>query len=594
MFNDKENENLLITEEPALIVEKQSKQNKPQELEELLIVEQLIKDKSKFQNEGLFDYTNLKEVGNSDTGGKTGSRAMLGSDGKKVQFKPSFTRKKAFFQKVIKGNNDSENLIEVFAANIRNAIVKQHNESVDAKRGSNANIIEEETKETRINKIQELLDIKIVKSRGAGLEIASKWVTEDGATIESKFAPKADTSKTGRIKLIGDHIEPTDGTNEVQMKTVFNTPQKKYDFAFGLALALAIDDHDVNLGNFTSEKDRIIKIDFGKAFGTLVRGPSIIGGGIKNTQNTLLDSLNREKVASGKLGGSANKISRFYPGYMPNREFAKALADVSSATIAAKEEINAELKKVQDNLAEYNKTQHEADKTNLENSVKALARKVGCQIQPGDNINSMVEKLSEKLNQRTVDRAQEMKTVAKMMHLQVDIDELLKLNDKVNPEKIKEIQGKYNKLLADSIDQTPGTGIFHKQTRGITWVKNGNHKAIEGGLQSYITQRAAELDKEHSHAKDKSQKKDTFKENAIKINKSVLRDPKKQSFFSRLFDKLLLSQATIPDIKKQIIENSSGKITKIKNNTITNSNHHVHHAEDIKNKEAGQNYRERT
>ena len=175
------------------------------------------------------------------------------------------------------------------------------------------------------------------------------------------------------------------------------------------------------------------------------------------------------------------------------------------------------------------------DKTNLENSVKALARQVGCTIATNDKLEGMVANLTNKLKGQTETRAKEMRTVSKMMDLQVDIDELLKNKSEQHEkdEKIGAIQQKYNKLLADSINQNMPTGIFHKQTRGITWVKNGDHKPIKGGLQSYIMQRAAELDKEHSYTKDKTKDKEQFKKTAKEINKSksISPDLAKQSFF---------------------------------------------------------------
>jgi len=455
------------------------------------------------------------------TAGKTGSYRVQGkTTDKSYQLKNSILTSN-LTRRLKVGSTDVENLGEFIAAKVMNQLLDGN----DFKASPDVVLVSDEA--------------------NLGIKVASKYLDNATNNLEEDYIKNG----KGRVKFITS--EPRQGTNEVNINSEDNSIMLRKDLARGLAASIMIGDHDINPGNFmvvkdTSNNKRFVRIDFGKAFNYLLNAPKFLGGKTRNQHNQVLDYFNRENVAGIKLG-SPNKLFRFYPGMIPTKEMAHALLEMSETPQG---KITSGLKEAKNDLGSLQKNAHS------QKSLAAVAKNINKAPDRTLDQKATLEHTINAIGNFIDTNRQQMAVVGKIMDLQVKIDNLLK-NNSIEDKALQEIQKEY-----DGLKQTDG--IKHKQ--GITWIKtSSNNKAHKGDLQSYIKQRAAQLDKEENKGQSK-ETKNVIKNHAQTICGRVTKE-NHLSFSQKLFNRLfLVKKKNIPKPQSAAYEKQSCNTLQIVNN----------------------------
>lgn len=260
--------------------------------------------------------------------------------------------------------------------------------------------------------------------------------------------------------------------------------QAARDVQTNIALSALMGDHDVNPGNMIFAKgERVGRIDFGHAFNELIAGPKLFGGGgVRNTDNRILDFFNRESVSGNPLvsGQSDPKLWRDYTGAGHSAGMTQALRDVASSTEALDGLVQAKTQFV-DLLAELDSRGTPQAKKEIEDITQSLAKiskNIGAPID-ATKPDDVVREVFQKLDAFVRDGQTQMRQVADLSELQTRIDDFIKQSD--GGAKIPdEIQTAYDQLTDSSV----------KSSTGLTWMKTARDiPAFEGDLQSYIDKR---------------------------------------------------------------------------------------------------------
>jgi hypothetical protein len=445
-------------------------------------------------------YSEIKQAAGSaeKSGGLSGSlRIKLGE--KLWQYKFSlFNKKGADWRKSkVKGGTDHENIGELFSASIGNAI--------SSKKDSNRqDIFSINTPEVKFVG----LDPEAKKGKNYGISIASKYL-DDFKPFSSllKNIPyskikkdKDGNPKTKEISHVTIRFREK-GAEDVDFKQmkksklhplkeskihgyIYVTDSKmQQGICDALALNMLFGNADINSkGNLGKTKDgKIGAIDFGHAFNNLIHEDGILakglGGGGVHHSNGILDFINRDKLLGGR-----SKLWRDYEAVIPSEAFAKSLHNMADTKDEVRKGVQNAYEQMLALAGEYK------DKGNQQmfiDSLQRLNRNVGKEdITDYKNLTDLISKTTDNLEMFATTRCDQMKEVAQMMDLQVEIDKQLKKGT-VFPNILKDVQSQYDEIIID------------KPVQSITWVKTGaKDKPHIGDLSSYINIRQKQLERD--------------------------------------------------------------------------------------------------
>jgi len=258
----------------------------------------------------------------------------------------------------------------------------------------------------------------------------------------------------------------------------------RQDIADGMAINFLSGNHDVNPGNFLVTKenglDRARAIDAGKGFNKLLETTESLGGQIRNKDNRILDSLNRETVGHINSKQRVTKLWKDYEGLVPSQELANAFAKMGNA-----EGLQQGLEQARVNftaLVDQFKDNPKVVK-HITRSLEQINKNIdGYQITSNDP-KIIINQVCDNINAFYKNGQEQMKDVSKLINLQLDVDKSIKEPNN------KELQEKINKSYEELRTKK---GI--KSGEGIEWVKTSKDKpAFKGTVQEYIKERTKDL-----------------------------------------------------------------------------------------------------
>lgn len=433
-------------------------------------------DKS-YLNHSDFDINSAK-----NTGGLTGSKRVK-KDGINYQLKPSIKDNK-WTRRFKAGFVDKENFGEVIAATVSRALTG----SADIDK---AEVVPEVS---LVHKI----DQDVTKDR---VMVASKYLAnvEKGTIDEYAKHPEGGNLKTEKrhvkVSGIATKEKPIKDTWSIGGNGTENKQLRK-DLAKAIAVSVLSGDHDVNPGNMMILKDgdgkkRIARIDFGHAFNDLISYNMF--GGSKFSKNQILDFVNRETVNKFPAG-DISKLWRDYSDIIPSAEMAEAFKEMANSS-RMQEGVNAAKKQFQDLVNDLNKDP-EKNKETLEHIKKSLIaisdNVTNKKINSKMSVDQVLEQAFQNLSSFYQKGQEQMKDVAKLMDIQVKVDQMImdkKAGKSIDKDVIKDIKANYKEL-----EQNKANFIGKGAGKGIDWVKNEKkNKAFKGNLAEFIKQRSNEL-----------------------------------------------------------------------------------------------------
>lgn len=430
-------------------------------------------------------YTDFDTSNREYTGGVTGSARVKRNDGDYYQLKPSILSNN-FFRWLKAGGVDRENFGEVIASKIGKGMLDPGYELVP--------------------------DVSLSHdSDKKEVSVASKYLK--GAKVQTldDYAQDSlgDLSKEDRDK---SHVKFTDHENnnpdkrEFSLKGDANKNLRK-GLARSLAVSILVGDHDVNPGNMMVVDGNVSRIDFGHAFNDLLNAPTMFGGRVRNQENQVMDFFNREKLANFPPPGQQPKLWRDYPGIVPSQEMADALREMSESdklakgVESAKAEFKGLLNEIKQEAQEKNDTK-DALKTikHIRASIAEINKAIGAPpIPSGLNPEEYVDRAFDNIGAFCRKNQEQMMDVSKLMQMQVDIDNMLKLEasgQKAPKAQIDNIKSNYAEINQMS-------GIKNNDNKSITWIKTkADEPAFSGDLHNYIKHRSKQLGIEQGISKD--------------------------------------------------------------------------------------------
>lgn len=477
-----------------------------------------------YLNHSDFDVTSAQ-----NTGGLTGSKRVK-KDGINYQLKPSIKDNK-FTRRVKAGFTDKENFGEVIAATVSRAL----------------------TGSGDIDKAELVPEVSLVHQTDQGTNkdrvmVASKYLANvEKGTIDEY----AKHREGGNVQTEKRHVKVSGvATKEKPMKDTWGiggdgaeNRQLRKDLAKAIAVSALSGDHDVNPGNMMVVKDgngqkRIARIDFGHAFNDLI-SYDMFGGG-KFSKNQILDFVNRETVNKFPAGATS-KLWRDYSDIVPSAEMAEAFKEMANSP-KMQEGVNAAKRQFQDLVNDLNKDPEKNKETleHIKKSLIAISNNVSDKkIDPKMPVDRVLEQAFQNLGAFYQKGQEQMKDVAKLMDMQVKVDQMImdkKAGKPIDKDVIKDIQNSYKEL-----EQNKANLIGKGTGKGIDWVKNSKkNKAFKGNLEEFIKHRSNELGLGVEESKS--------------LRQGDFALPKKRNLIQRAFDQALESLG-IGQEKAKIISN---------------------------------------
>ena len=412
-------------------------------------------------------------------GGKTGSSAVKKGDDD-YQLKLSILD--APLERKLKARySDNENFADCIASKVLEFITGSNQENSPELIAQGTLVIDE-------GKQRILFASRHIKNlvEGATLEgYAKKQNLELWRTTPKNKHVKISFKKSGKAKNVF-YLGGDDPAKILMRK----------DVAKALACSMISGDHDVNPGNMVAftDKDgnvRVARIDFGHAFNDLLAGPKIFGGRARNTGNAILDFMNRDTLLHLDPTNQQTKLWRDYVDIVPSAELVEAFQEVSAKQKQCKagvrnacvhflgvlHELKKDAKKNKKVIKHMIKSIISINNTITDKHIHITTPHEDVLVQVFANIDHFYRENQKK-----------MKDVAKLMNLQIKIDQLLitkKNGEKLSDTLITELNQDYQYL---SIRK----GVRNKY--GIEWIKNSaNSKAFKGTLHDFIIQRGKDL-----------------------------------------------------------------------------------------------------
>jgi hypothetical protein len=400
-----------------------------------------------------FDLSDAK-----DTGGVTGSKKVT-IDDDNYQLKPSVLSSNIFRQ-LKEGWLDSSNIGELISSNLSSSIDQSY----------------------EIDKAELIPKILLVYDDSKKqIGIASKYLKGVQGTLD-------EYAEEQNVKITGKHVHISINKDGENILNIGDKPQLVKDLAYCISLSALSGDHDINPGNMiivkdNNNNDRIARIDFGHAFNDLVKYTNKFS--TKNINNDILDFFNKESIDSLPLGGIP-KLWRDYSGIVPSRELAESLKEVGQVS---NKTIKEGLKNSKESIAELIKNLEKISPKPIETivhikeSLIAINDKISNEKIDGGNLKYKIEKVFKNLESFYEKNQEQMVGVGKLMNMQLDIDQMIKMekSDNKETEKIDKLWSNIKKEFQDI------RNIQGRQGDGITWVKNDkNSEAFIGTLRDFI------------------------------------------------------------------------------------------------------------
>lgn len=522
------------------------------------------------QKPWILSYAGFKGAEVVSSGGVTGSGRASNKITKKFYQLKNSIKDAGIKRKLQDGGKDHENFGEVIASSVARSLTKSDIEG--SPQAAPKVFLVTDKERGRVLAASE----HFPEVQGTLDEYATK---KDGVKQPEKILKKATKKKKAKVKK--DHVKINFTEKSDPAKHQFGLAGSeraalRQDIADGMAIDFLAGNHDVNPGNFLITKengiDRARPIDFGKAFNKLLATSETFGGQIRNKDNRILDSLNRETVGHIKSKQRVTKLWRDYEGVVPSQELANAFTKLGNA-----EGLQEGLNQGKENflaLIDEFKDNPKVIK-HITDSLQEINKNIGGYEVTTRDPKTIVSQVFDNIGTFYKNGQEQMKDVGKLLQLQVDIDKSIKEPD--NKELKEKISKDYEELKNKK-------GI--KSGDGIEWVKSSKDKpAFKGTLEEYIKDRTAELNlqkegvkKENSKTKETSKPKTVGRERSNahidsslsgSDRSSISSEPQLQrkSTLRKLAEKFRSSNKNLTDKIKPLRSDSAEKPTNYKTST---------------------------
>jgi len=424
------------------------------------------------------DYKIFENSSATSVGGKTGSLRLQAEDGNYYQLKKSISNA-GLLRRVKAGFTDRENFCEVISSTIGRALTDSNN-SVE--------LVPEVSLVYDQDKKQVLVASRYLKGEGDVKDL-DKYAKEERSVQTKRKIVKV----TAKAENEGEFF-------------IGNDEQIKKDICKGMAVSAVVGDHDVNPANFVvvkyNNKDRVARIDFGHAFNDLLRFGRIVGGGLINKENQILDFLNRQAVSHFNPNRQRSKLWKFYKGLIPSLEMAEALQEVAYST-GLQDGIN-QARSSFDNLIVDLLADSQANSKVINHITKSLiainnnisSSKIRADLHP----QALVDLVFKNIEIFCRKNQEKMKDVAILVEMQANIDKMILDKSQIAPEMVEKIKSQYKDLLTKD-------GIKLSTGDGIKWVRTDEKiSPFKGNIENYIKHRSRVLHCDPSLSKDFSLK----------------------------------------------------------------------------------------
>lgn len=404
----------------------------------------------KVQNISFFD-----RKGSESTGGLTGSMKVKGNDNDNYQLKPSILDNKWMRKKKAKGT-DRENFGEFISACIAKGI---------------------------LDSPQTVPEVSLVYDKeNKRVLIASKYLKGELVRTLDQYA-----IETGLINNSGKkfHVSIVNTTPQKDNEVSLETPEFYHlsdTLCEAIAVSAIVGDHDVNPGNMmvitNGDNSHIGRIDFGHAFNDLLKAPEMFGGRILNSENSINDFLNREKVAGLN---AQSKLRRDYPGIILSEQMAKALIKIGQTPdVAIENGIEDAKESFQELINIMKKNQDIKGLIHLDNSLAEICKNfTDSEILDQKPVFKNIDKLFKDIEFFIKCNRDDALETGCLIKAQITINRLIQTE--ANIEEIKEIVKK----------SIPG---FFNDNETV-WIKESNGaQSFIGNAEKYITQKKVDFD----------------------------------------------------------------------------------------------------
>ncbi len=433
-------------------------------------------------SKGYEDYSMFADGPSESVGGVTGSVKVRAADNQDYQLKKSILDAK-FIRRVKAGPataTDQENFGEAIASMIGRALT--HSDSGFEFVPSVSLVYDQKNKRTLIAS-RYLRDVV-----GGDLNRYAK-VERKVKTKKSKVKITTDIAGEDELFIGGDHDQ-----------------QIKKDICLAIALSAIVGDHDINPGNLVVTKDshgdlRVARIDLGHAFNDLLRFGPVVGGGIRNRENQILDFLNRQVVTHINPASQQSKLWRYYKGIIPSLEMAESLREIANAPDLHKglNQAKASFASLVDDLLKDPKG-NAAVIDHIKRSLIAISDSISLnKISPDFHPQLVVDLVFRNIGNFCSENQKKMMDAAMLMEMQANLDKMI--YDKSHGIPVE--QALIEKVKLQYIALQTKDGIALPNNKGIRWVRtNEKGAAFEGNIQGYIKQRSKSLGCDPSLSKD--------------------------------------------------------------------------------------------
>lgn len=313
------------------------------------------------------DFSNPKKMGH----GKNASVRVQDAQGRYYQLKQPIAGQ-AFAKRVWAGGSDKENVGELAAACIVNAIVKpkeahlfpevlgfyHYKNPKQKKETKSSSSSEEKTAPLELHEKSIYIASMYLQGDPGGVKNLDEYMVQ-----QLDFDPTVE----GHVKFVaGESV--TVSKREIGIDSPIMRPLIP-SFCRALVFSAILGDHDVNPGNLmvvtTDGQSEIGRIDYGHGFNDLINTAELFGGGLRDQLHPVKDFINRSNVGGVNVfkQGSKSKLWRDYQGLV----FTLGMAD---ALMAAQEITDDQIREgVQEFISRVGKTPGTTDSYSYEAGV---------------------------------------------------------------------------------------------------------------------------------------------------------------------------------------------------------------------------------
>lgn len=403
-------------------------------------------------------YKDFNISGAQNTGGVTGSKKVKFNDDSDYQLKPSILNN-SLVRQLKAGWSDRENFGEVIASRICSALLNKGDfEAIPV-----VDIVYDD-KRQRIN-------------------IASKYLQGDKIRTLDDYAKGRRAKYKRHAEFLFNH--PSELSKG---KINLENPILKKDLARAIVASILVGDHDINPGNMIvvtkGKENRIARIDFGHAFNDLLNAPEAAGGQVRNKVNRVIDFINREEVAG--IPAFKSKLWRDYPDIVPSSEMVASLEEIAQMN-GVQHGIDSVKNEFVNLVKILDENKDSKGKEHVKKTLIAINNNISSEILGHPlTVNEVIDKAFNNISIFCQQNQQMMLNTAKLMQLQVDIDNLLLNKSPTTNAATRNIVKNYRNLTKKK-NVTTGFG-------DLQWLKTSSKvKAFEGNIKEYIEYRSKEL-----------------------------------------------------------------------------------------------------